>query len=93
MLSMLSMQFSVLLLLIFALELGAGISGYMMRSKVSAMLEKCMNAALVDYNNRDDFRTSWDIMQHDVSANYLSNILQVNSPKRFYVYLRYKEST
>ncbi|XP_001605038.2 CD63 antigen [Nasonia vitripennis] len=60
--------FSVLLLLIFALELGAGISGYLMRSKVSSMLEKCMNDTLVSYKNRPDFRQSWDIMQHDLQC-------------------------
>lgn len=65
------MQFSVLLLLIFALELGAGISGYLMRSKVSSMLEKCMNDTLVSYKNRPDFRQSWNIMQHDVSISQI----------------------
>ncbi|CAB0037634.1 unnamed protein product [Trichogramma brassicae] len=60
--------FSVLLILIFVLELGAGISGYMMRGKVSSMLEKCMNDTLVAYNSREDYRTSWDIMQHDLQC-------------------------
>ncbi|KAJ8681579.1 hypothetical protein QAD02_017371 [Eretmocerus hayati] len=57
--------FSVMLLLILVFEVGAGLSGYVMRSNLSSMLEKCMNNTLVDYNKRDDYRRSWDIIQYD----------------------------
>ncbi|XP_058794193.1 CD63 antigen-like [Phymastichus coffea] len=66
--------FSVLLLLIFALELGAGIAGYMMSNKVDKMLEKCMNDTLQAYISREDYRQSWDIMQYDLQC------CGVNSP-------------
>ncbi|XP_012229465.1 CD63 antigen [Linepithema humile] len=60
--------FSVLLLLIFALELGAGITGYMMRGEVSNMLENRLNSTLRAYNTNEDIRRSWDIMQHDLQC-------------------------
>jgi len=58
-----------LLLLIFALELGAGITGYMMRGEVSDMLQNRLNGTLQVYNTNEDVRRSWDIMQHDVSLH------------------------
>lgn len=61
------MQFSVLLLLIFALELGAGIAGYMMRGDVHTMIENRLNITMGEYVTNDDIHRSWDIMQHDVS--------------------------
>ncbi|XP_014480566.1 PREDICTED: CD63 antigen-like isoform X2 [Dinoponera quadriceps] len=60
--------FSVLLLLIFALELGAGITGYMMRGEISNMLENRMNSTMRQYEENRDIRNSWDIMQHDLQC-------------------------
>ncbi|KAL6440321.1 hypothetical protein ACFW04_003109 [Cataglyphis niger] len=68
--------FSVLLLLIFALELGAGITGYMMRGEVANMLENRLNNTMRQYNDNDDIHRSWDIMQHDVSL--LNDLLYIN---------------
>lgn len=61
-------QFSVLLLLIFALELGAGISGYIMRGEVDRMLQNRMNNTMPLYQTDPDVQRSWDVMQHDVST-------------------------
>lgn len=60
--------FSVLLLSIFALELGAGIAGYMMRGKVRAMVEDRLNTTMGEYSSNIDIRRSWDIMQHDLQC-------------------------
>ncbi|KZC11628.1 CD63 antigen, partial [Dufourea novaeangliae] len=60
--------FSVLLLLIFALELGAGISGYMMRGEVRQMLENRMTSTVEQYSSDANVRRSWDIMQHDLQC-------------------------
>lgn len=59
--------FSVLLLLIFALELGAGISGYIMRGEVGTMLENHMSRTMPQYS-KSDIGKSWDIMQHDLDC-------------------------
>ncbi|XP_023245587.1 CD63 antigen [Copidosoma floridanum] len=60
--------FSLLLLLIFALETGVAITGYMMRSKVDSMLESCFNDTLAQYNTRKDYLQSWDIIQYDLEC-------------------------
>ncbi|KAG5315864.1 CD63 protein, partial [Acromyrmex insinuator] len=65
--------FSVLLLLIFALELGAGITGYMMRGEVANMLENRLNDTLRQYELNPDIRRSWDIMQHDLQCCGMNN--------------------
>ncbi|XP_076233605.1 CD63 antigen [Calliopsis andreniformis] len=66
--------FSVLLLIIFALELGAGIAGYMMRGKVHAMVENRMNSTMEEYLSNDDIRRSWDIMQHDLQCCGMNSV-------------------
>ncbi|XP_032669102.1 CD63 antigen-like isoform X1 [Odontomachus brunneus] len=60
--------FSVLLLLIFVLELGAGITGYLMRGEISNMLENRMNSTMRQYDVDESIRQSWDIMQHDLQC-------------------------
>ncbi|XP_008556489.1 CD63 antigen [Microplitis demolitor] len=57
--------FSVLLLLIFALELGAGICGYMMRNEVGKMLQSRLNNTMPLYKSDPKVQKSWDVMQHD----------------------------
>lgn len=64
-----------MLLLIFALELGAGITGYMMRGEVGNMLENRLNNTMRQYNSNDEIRHSWDVMQHDVSS--LNDLLYI----------------
>lgn len=71
-------QFSVLLLLIFCLELGSGITGYAMRGEIANMLENRLNGTLRLYETNDDIRRSWDIMQHDVSS-IINRILNTTS--------------
>lgn len=58
--------FSVFLLVIFALELGAGISGYMMRSEVTPMLQARFNKTFYQYNTDESVASSWNIMQYDL---------------------------
>ncbi|XP_015604405.1 CD63 antigen isoform X2 [Cephus cinctus] len=70
--------FSVLLLLIFALELGAGISGYTMRGEVRTMLEERLNATMFEYKNNEDVGRSWNAMQHDLECCGLNSPLDWN---------------
>jgi len=60
--------FSVLLLLIFALELGAGISGYMMRGEIGNMLHNHLNETMPLYRKNIEIQRSWDVMQHDMEC-------------------------
>lgn len=67
--------FSVLLLLIFALELGAGISGYMMRGEVRSMLENRLQITMPEYKSNEATKRSWDIMQHDLNCCGMNSYL------------------
>ncbi|XP_043665826.1 CD63 antigen-like [Vespula pensylvanica] len=58
--------YSVFLMIIFALELGIGISGYVMRNEVDSMLLNHLNTTFYQYKTDDDIRKSWDIMQYDL---------------------------
>ncbi|XP_078034505.1 CD63 antigen-like [Augochlora pura] len=60
--------FSVLLLLIFVLELVAGISGYLMQSEVRYMVENRMSNTMKEYETEANIRKSWDIMHHDLQC-------------------------
>lgn len=71
--------FSLLLLLIFALELGAGISGYMMRDEVGSMLEKRLESTMSQYLTNKEAKDSWDIMQHDLNCCGISGPLDWKS--------------
>ncbi|XP_074093816.1 CD63 antigen isoform X1 [Cotesia typhae] len=57
--------FSVMLLVLFALELGAGICGYMMRNEVGKMLHARLNNTMPLYKSDSKIQKSWDVMQHD----------------------------
>lgn len=61
-------QFSIFLVLILALELGAGITAYMRRNEVKTMLEGRMNSTMHDYYSKPEIKNSWDIMQHEVGV-------------------------
>lgn len=60
--------FSVFLLIIFSLELAAGIAGYVRRSEVENMLENRLNATMYDYYTKPEIQRSWDIMQHELNC-------------------------
>ncbi|XP_043490555.1 CD63 antigen-like [Polistes fuscatus] len=60
--------YSVFLMIIFALELGAGISGYVMRSEVDSMLHNRLNETFYQYKSDESIRKSWDVMQYDLQC-------------------------
>lgn len=66
-------QFSVLLTVIFALEIGAGIAAYVRRGEVETMLENKLNSTMFDYYKNEDIQKSWDIAQHEVGCRFSSN--------------------
>ncbi|XP_017478995.1 PREDICTED: CD63 antigen [Rhagoletis zephyria] len=58
--------FSILLGLIFILELAAGISGYVLRSDASNLIETSLNDSLKSYNRKDptnSYTITWDYAQ------------------------------
>lgn len=62
-------QFSTLLILIFILELSAGISGYILRGSTTEYLDQKLKESLNKYNttNAEENTKTWDIIQSTVS--------------------------
>jgi len=64
------MTFAVLLALIFVIELGAGISSYVMRVKLHVIIETDMEKGLMNYNKKgsEGVTQTWDIAQHELKC-------------------------
>nr|AJF38198.1 cd63 [Locusta migratoria] len=58
--------FSVLLLIIFAMELGGGIAGYVLKEVLKDDVDNQLNSTLSKYGSNEDITKSWDIMQTDL---------------------------
>lgn len=65
-----TMTFSVLLALIFIIELGAGISAYMLRSQVHTIVETNMEKGLLNYGKTgaEGVTETWNIIQHELNC-------------------------
>lgn len=53
---------------IFTLEVAAGIAGYVRYGEVESMLHEKFNETMLEYNNKEEIRKSWNTVQHDVSS-------------------------
>ncbi|XP_044734230.1 CD63 antigen-like [Chrysoperla carnea] len=60
--------FAVFLIVIFALELAAGIAGYLRKNDVESMLERKFNETMADYENNTEIQESWNVLQHDFAC-------------------------
>ncbi|XP_049807583.1 23 kDa integral membrane protein-like isoform X1 [Schistocerca serialis cubense] len=60
--------FSVLLLIIFAMELGGGIAGYVLKDVLKDDLDTQLNSTLYKYESNEDIKKAWDIMQTDLNC-------------------------
>merc|ERR1712038_39482 len=61
------MTFAFLLLIIFVLEIAAGIAAYVARDKVSDIIQEEMNDSISKYNE-PEFKQAWDVMQSDLEC-------------------------
>ncbi|XP_016973884.1 CD63 antigen [Drosophila rhopaloa] len=61
------LSFSIMLAIIFILELAAGISGYVLRNDASKLIETSLTNSLKEYNtfNRNPTTRLWDDVQRD----------------------------
>ncbi|XP_017778130.1 PREDICTED: CD63 antigen [Nicrophorus vespilloides] len=60
--------FAALLLIIFTIELAAGLAGYARRMEVGDMLENQFNTSMQNYYVRKDVEKSWNILQHEMKC-------------------------
>lgn len=79
-------QFSVLLIIIFILELAAGISGYVLRDRTEAILTGTLTDSLSKY--KDDklpqFTALWDDTQRNVLLSYATKYSPKQNLMRFF---------
>ncbi|XP_034949006.1 CD63 antigen [Chelonus insularis] len=65
--------FAALMILIFILELAAGISGYALRNNAAQAIEEKMKTTMKEYNNTQEIRTVWDELQHEFECCGFNN--------------------
>ncbi len=70
------MAYSVLVGLILVFQLGVGIAAFLLQDDLENLVQKELNATLINYHNQsgtvrdlDDIRTSWNILQSEVRTN------------------------
>lgn len=57
--------FATLLILVFILELSAGIAGYVLRGQAADLIETKMRTSMEQYNKSEEIKTVWDTLQID----------------------------
>ncbi|XP_022219257.2 CD63 antigen [Drosophila obscura] len=64
------LSFSIMLAIIFILELSAGISGYVLRTDAASLIKTSLTASLGDYNTLNQSPTTalWDDVQRDFNC-------------------------
>lgn len=65
-----TMTFSLLLMLVFLLEFGAGIAAYMLRSDVDTIIDGNMIKTMLNYGetNYDGVTRTWNMVQHELKC-------------------------
>jgi len=58
-----TLTFSALLILVFILELSAGISGYVLRNQTYRLVEESLNKTMHEYANKTEISKIWDEIQ------------------------------
>lgn len=71
--------FTILLAIIFILELAAGISGYVLRSNAEDLLRHSLNNTMMHYNKAtpNEATVLWDYLQRSVNNKYTELICTV----------------
>lgn len=78
------LQFSTLLILIFILELAAGIAGYALRNATASYLSTTLLNSMEQYNVANDTTYMWDLIQKEVSL--LLTINNIHTSKNWWNY-------
>lgn len=60
--------FSILLLIVFTLEIATGVVGYVRRNEVEVMLKSKLNSTMYEYYKNPDLKNTWDIAQHEAEC-------------------------
>lgn len=58
-----TLTFSILLAIVFIIEIAVGVAAYVARGKVKTVLEEQMQNTMKNYNDKDNVKKAWDGMQ------------------------------
>lgn len=62
------LSFAILAVVIFLLEIGLGIAGYVKHSGLPQLMETQFNTTMKHYNVRDDYRDAWTLLQTELDC-------------------------
>ncbi|SPP81515.1 CD63 antigen [Drosophila guanche] len=76
------LSFSIMLAIIFILELSAGISGYVLRNDAASLIKTSLESSLKDYNsfNQNPTTALWDDVQRDFNCCGVTNYMDWKTP-------------
>lgn len=60
------LSFAILALFIFFFEIGLGLAGYIKHAGLSDIMEVQFNHTMTHYNEREDYRDGWTLLQTEV---------------------------
>lgn len=73
------LQFSVFLGVVFALEMVAGISAYLLQSEIHQLLERTISLTIEDSPHSNSSAHMMDVMQSEVKSNFVNYFFQYHS--------------
>ncbi|EDW11969.1 CD63 antigen [Drosophila mojavensis] len=62
------LSFAILAVIIFLLEIGLGIAGYIKHSGLPQLMETQFNTTMKNYKERDDYRDAWTLLQTELDC-------------------------
>ncbi|KAH8378257.1 hypothetical protein KR093_010447 [Drosophila rubida] len=62
------LSFAILAVVIFLLEIGLGIAGYVKHSGLQQLMETQFNTTMKHYKERDDYRDAWTLLQTELDC-------------------------
>ncbi|XP_013104944.1 CD63 antigen [Stomoxys calcitrans] len=62
------LSFAILALIVFFLEIGLGIAGYIKHTGLRQIMETQFNATMEQYNERKDYRDAWSLLQTELGC-------------------------
>jgi len=62
------LSFAILAVVIFLLEIGLGIAGYVKHSGLQQLMENQFNTTMKHYNDREDYRDAWTLLQTELDC-------------------------
>lgn len=68
------LSFAILALIVFLLEIGLGIAGYIKHTGLKQVMEIQFNTTMEQYNERKDYRDAWTLLQTEVGATFAYRI-------------------